>query len=62
MNVTFSDGGLFPSNPFNLHEELIANVFVVTVPEPGGIAFAGLAAALLLGWRFVRARRRTNAQ
>jgi hypothetical protein len=54
MDVTFSDGGLFPASPFNLHQELIANVFVVTVPEPAAIALAGLGAVLLLGWRLRR--------
>jgi len=51
MNLTFSDGGLLP-NTASGHEELIANVFVVTVPEPAGIVLAGFGAALLLGWRF----------
>ncbi len=32
-HLTFSDGGLFGFG--NLHEELIANIVVVTVPEPG---------------------------
>jgi hypothetical protein len=58
MNVTFSDGGLFPFGTVNLHEELIGNIFAVTViPEPASIALAGLGAALLLGWRCLHRKR-----
>jgi hypothetical protein len=53
FDLTFSDGGLLP-NTASGHEELIANVFVVTVPEPATLALAGLGAALLLGWRLRR--------
>ena len=58
MDVTFSDGGLFPSGPANFHEEMIANlVMVLEVPEPGGIALLGLGAAVLFGWRLCRIRK-----
>jgi len=51
--VTFSDGGLIG---IGLHEEILDNITAVIVPEPG---VSGLFAfgALLLGRRFVRARR-----
>ena len=53
MDVTFSDGGLFGT--VGLHEELLGNVYMVTViPEPAAIALAGLGAALLLGRRFLK--------
>ena len=50
-DLTFSDGGLFGT--VGLHEELLGNVYTVTViPEPAAIVLAGFGAALLLGWRF----------
>ena len=48
MALTFSDGGLFGFG--NLHEELIANIVVVTVPEPGVLGLFALG-ALFLGWQ-----------
>lgn len=48
MALTFSDGGLFGFG--NLHEELIGNIVVVTVPEPGVFGLFALG-GLLLGWR-----------
>jgi hypothetical protein len=55
MDVTFSDGGLYGVD--HMHEELIGNLYMVTeIPEPAGIALAGVGAALLLGWRFSRGR------
>jgi hypothetical protein len=39
-DVMFSDGGLFGFG--NLHEELIGNIIVVTVPEPSTLVFFGL--------------------
>ena len=55
MDVTFSDGGLFPTGSLFLHEEMIANVVVVLeVPEPAGIALLGFGAAVLFGWRLCR--------
>ena len=50
MDMIFSDGGLFPS-PFIGHQEMIANLYIVAVPEPSAVALAGFGAALLLGWR-----------
>ena len=47
MNVTFSDGGLFRPGPVPLHEELIGNIFVVTVPEVSSLAFFCLGGFLL---------------
>ena len=58
MDITFSDGGLFPS-PGIGHQELIGNLYMVMqVPEPAAIAWAGLGAALLLGWRLHKKRKR----
>lgn len=48
MALTFSDGGLFGFG--NLHEELIGNIVVVTVPEPGVLGLFALG-ALFLGWQ-----------
>ncbi|MCW5553117.1 MAG: PEP-CTERM sorting domain-containing protein [Verrucomicrobiae bacterium] len=48
MAMTFSDGGLFGFG--NLHEELIGNIVVVTVPEPGALSLLAVG-ALLFGWR-----------
>ena len=59
MDVTFSDGGLFGVD--HMHEELIWNIIVVTVPEPFPLAFLGLGgfvfAASRLHRRFRRATR-----
>jgi hypothetical protein len=58
MDIIFSDGGIFHPEPsITFHEEMIANIYMVAVPEPAGIVLAGLGAALFLGWQFVRARR-----
>ncbi len=47
-NLIFSDGGIL-SGPVNLHEELIGNIYMVTViPEPSSEALLALGAALLL--------------
>ena len=51
----FSDGGLFPSAGIG-HQEMIGNLFMVTVPEPAAIALVGLGAAMLLGLRLHRTR------
>jgi hypothetical protein len=51
--LTFSDGGLI--GPF--HEEILDNITVVQVPEPGVWALLALG-ALPLGWRFRRVRHR----
>ncbi len=49
-NLTFSDGGLFPS-PNIGHQELIGNIYVVLeVPEPGALSLLTVG-ALLFGWR-----------
>ncbi len=53
-HLTFSDGGLFGFG--NLHEELIGNIVVVTVPEPGILGLFALG-TLLLSWRLFRKRR-----
>jgi hypothetical protein len=55
MALTFSDGGLFGFG--NLHEELIGNIVVVTVPEPGVLGLFALG-ALFLGWRLSWRRKR----
>jgi hypothetical protein len=47
-SLTFSDGGLVG---FGLHEEILANITAVRVPEPGVFALLALG-ALLLGWRW----------
>lgn len=46
MALTFSDGGLFGFG--NLHEELIGNIVVVTVPEPSTLALLALGGLLLV--------------
>jgi hypothetical protein len=46
-SLAFSDGGLI--GPF--HEEILDNITVVQVPEPGVFALLALG-ALLLGWRW----------
>ena len=52
-DLTFSDGGIL-RGLVNLHEELIGNIYMVTViPEPATIALAAIG-ALLLGWRWRR--------
>jgi hypothetical protein len=44
-HLTFSDGGLFGFS--NLHQELIANLYMVTsVPEPSSLALLGCGAVL----------------
>jgi hypothetical protein len=48
-SLTFSDGGLI--GPF--HGEILDNITVVTVPEPGVFALLALG-ALFLGWRWRR--------
>lgn len=55
QNLTFSDGGLFPS-PNIGHQELIGNVYVVTIPEPATLGLFSLG-ALVLGWRFLWRRK-----
>jgi len=50
-SLTFSDGGL--TGPF--HEEILDNITVVRVPEPGMFALLSLG-ALLLSWRWRRNR------
>jgi len=50
-SLTFSDGGLI--GPF--HEEILDNITVVHVPEPGVFALLALG-ALLLGWRWRKYR------
>jgi hypothetical protein len=52
-SLTFSDGGLIGTG---LHEEILANITVVRVPEPGVFALLALG-ALLLGWRWRKLRR-----
>ena len=54
-SLTFSDGGLFP-NPNIGHQELIGNLYMVTVPEPHTLGLLGLG-ALVLGWRVFKKRR-----
>lgn len=49
-SLTFSDGGLIGTG---LHEEILDNITVVTVPEPSTIGLFVLG-ALLLGWRIFR--------
>jgi hypothetical protein len=51
-SLTYSDGGIFP-NPNIGHQELIANLFIVQVPEPHTLGLFALG-ALLLGWRLRR--------
>jgi len=51
-NLTFSDGGIFP-NPNIGHQELIGNLYVVTVPEPQTLGLFALG-ALLLGSRWCK--------
>jgi hypothetical protein len=51
--LTFSDGGLIGTG---LHEEILDNITVVTVPEPGAVSFFVLG-CLLLGWRVHRSSR-----
>ena len=51
-SLTFSDGGLI--GPY--HEEILDNITVGTVPEPGVFALSALG-ALLLGWRWRRVRK-----
>ena len=46
-SFTYSDGGLFPG--IGLHQEMIANLHVVTVPEPHTFGLFALG-ALLFGW------------
>jgi hypothetical protein len=48
--LTYSDGGLIGQG---LHEEILDNITVVQVPEPGVYALFGLG-ALLLSWRWRR--------
>jgi hypothetical protein len=48
-SLTFSDGGLIGG----LHEEILDNITVVQVPEPGALGLFALG-ALLLGWRWRR--------
>ncbi|MBE0544114.1 MAG: PEP-CTERM sorting domain-containing protein, partial [Verrucomicrobia bacterium] len=56
-NLTFSDGGLFPS-PNIGHQELIGNLYVVMeVPEPSVLSLFAFS-ALLLGWRLSRRGKR----
>jgi hypothetical protein len=50
-SLTFSDGGLIGAAGF--HEEILDNITVMRVPEPGVFALLALG-ALLLGWRWRR--------
>ena len=54
MHMTFSDGGLFGFG--NLHEELIGNIVVVTVPEPRVLGLFALG-AMLFGCTLLRRHR-----
>ena len=51
-SLAFSDGGLI--GPF--HGEILDNITVVTVPEPGVFGLFALG-TLLLGWRLRKARK-----
>ncbi len=53
-HLTFSDGGLFGFG--NLHEELIGNIVVVTVPEPRVLGLFALG-AMLFGRTLLRRHR-----
>jgi hypothetical protein len=53
--LTFSDGGLIGLPP-PLHEEILDNITVVQVPEPGTVALFGLGACLVVIW-FLRTRK-----
>jgi len=50
-SLAFSDGGLI--GIAGLHEEILDNITVVTVPEPGVFALFALG-ALLLGWQLCK--------
>lgn len=52
-SLTFSDGGLIGIAGY--HEEILDNITVVSVPEPGVCALLALG-GLLLGWRWGRKR------
>ena len=54
MDVTFSDGGLLGVD--HLHEELIGNIIVVTVPEPSSLALFGVGSFLFAAHRLHRRR------
>jgi hypothetical protein len=54
-SLTFSDGGL-QGTPPPLHEEILDDITVVRVPEPGVFALLALG-GLLLGWRWRNGRR-----
>jgi hypothetical protein len=49
-SLTFSDGGLVGTG---LHEEILDNITVVTIPEPGALGLFALG-GLLLVWRFLK--------
>jgi hypothetical protein len=53
-SLTFSDGGIAGTPP-PLHEEILDNITVVRVPEPGVFALLAIG-TLLFCWRFRRTR------
>lgn len=53
-SLTFSDGGLVGTG---LHEEILDNITVVTIPEPATLGLFSLG-ALVLGWRVLWRRKR----
>ncbi len=54
-SFTYSDGGLFPS-PNISHQEMVGNLYLVTVPEPHALGLFALG-TLLLGWQLVWKRK-----
>ncbi len=56
-SLTFSDGGLIG---IGLHEEILDNITVVTIPEPGMVGLFGLG-ALVLGWHLHGSSRNKEA-